>query len=326
MKMGEAQMTTRQQPDTLSHGPRRLRVGLVGLAALAALVVTGCGATTSTGPGGTGNSGATPTSTVTCPTNTSSFHLVASGKLSIASDTTYAPAEFKDASGNFVGYDMDLAREIARRLCLTPDLQTADFGAIIPNLTTPALGQGRYDMSISSFTINDDRQKKVDMVPYFTAGESLLVPKGNPKNFSKFEDMCGKIIAVQDNTVEQQELEDANGGHNNSGQAPVCASNQVKIVHNPDQSLVILDVVNGSADASYQDSPVTGYYVSQHKDKLQIGPITVAPSPEGIVMRKDNPALETAVKQALDNMRTDGTYLRILKQWGQDSSAYPPLP
>src|SRR5258708_31832497 len=162
MKMGEAQMTSRQQPDTLSHGPRRLRVGLVGLAALAALVVTGCGATTTTGPG-TGNSGATPTSTVTCPNNTSSFHLVAAGKLSIASDTTYAPAEFKDASGNFVGYDIDLAREIARRLCLTPDLQTADFGAIIPNLRTPALGQGRYDMSISSFTFTADRHKAVDM-------------------------------------------------------------------------------------------------------------------------------------------------------------------
>ena len=317
-------MTSRQQPDTLSHGPRRLRVGLVGLAALAALVVTGCGATTSTGPGGTGG-GATPTSTVTCPTNTSSFHLVAAGKLSIASDTTYAPAEFKDASGNFVGYDMDLAREIARRLCLTPDLQTADFNAIIPNLITPALGQGRYDMSISSFTINDDRQKKVDMVPYFTAGESLLVPKGNPKNFSKFADMCGKIIAVQDATVEQQELEDANGGNNKSGQAPVCTSNPIKIVHNADESLVILDVVNGSADASYQDSPVTGYYVSQHKDKLQIGATTVAPNPQGIVMRKDNTALETAVKQALDNMRTDGTYVRILKQWGQESGEFPPL-
>jgi polar amino acid transport system substrate-binding protein len=257
------------------------------------------------------------------------WHLVAAGKLSIASDTTYAPAEFLDANNKPIGYDMDLAREFARRLCLTADIQTLAFGSIIPNLITPALGQGRFDMSISSFTINSDRQQKVDMVPYFTAGESMLVPIGNPMHFSQFTDMCGHIISVQSNTVEEQEIDDANSvgkkPGNGSGRWGACGSNHIKKVPNADEAVVILDVVNGSADGSYQDSPVTGYYVSQHPDKLQIGPVTVSPAPQGIVMRKDNTGLEDAIKTALANMRSDGTYLRILTQWGQASGAYPPL-
>jgi len=308
-----------------SQGFRMLRSSVFGSVALLGLLLSACGASTG-GTGGTGSNptSAVPTSTVTCPTNSADFHLVANGKLTVASDTTYAPAEFKDASNKAAGYDVDLVTEIARRLCLTADVKTADFGSIIPNLITPKLGQGTYDMSISSFTITDARKQKVDMIPYFKAGESLLVPKGNPQHFSKFEDMCGKNIAVQDNTVEQMELEDANGtGDKSSGQAPVCKSNPVKISHNPDENLVILQVVNGAADASYQDSPVTSYYVSQHPEKLEIGPVTVSPSPEGIVMRKDNKALEDAVTAALAAMRTDGTYLRILKHWGEETGAYP---
>lgn len=302
-----------------------LRNSLFGSVALLGLLLSACGTTTGAGGAGGNPTSAVPTSTVTCPTNTADFHLVANGKLTVASDTTYPPAEFKDANNKAAGYDVDLVTEIARRLCLAVDVKTADFGSIIPNLITPALGQGTYDMSISSFTITDARKEKVDMLPYFQAGESMLVPAGNPMHFTKFEDMCGKNIAVQDNTVEQMELEDANGtGDKSSGQAPVCKSNPVKISHNPDQNLVILQVVNGTADASYQDSPVTSYFVSQHPGKLDIGPVTVAPSPQGMVMRKDNKPLEDAVKAALDAMRADGTYLRILKHWGEEGNAYPP--
>jgi len=139
--------------------------------------------------------------------------------------------------------------------------------------------------------------------------------------------MCGKTIAVQNGTVEQQELEDANGGNNGSGQAPICqqASKPITLVANDDQGFVVNQVLNGRADASYQDQPVTDYYVSLHKGQLVDSGITVAPSPEGIVVRKDNPALQAAITDALNNMRKDGTYLRILTAWGEQSLAYPPI-
>jgi polar amino acid transport system substrate-binding protein len=308
---------------------RKVVAGMVGIAAGLALLLSACGTTSTPGTGNT-SAGGTPTSTVTCPaaSTVSTWHLVTPGQLTIASDTTYAPAEFPDPNNpnHYIGYDMDIARELARRLCLQPNIVKATFDAIIPDLSGPPLGQQRYDMSISSFTINSARQQKVDMIPYFTAGESILTKVGNPAGIKSINDMCGKTIAVQNGTVEKDELDDANGnGPGTSGQAPVCKSNKITIVSNDDQTVVVQQVLNGRADASYQDQPVTDYYVSLHKGQLQDSGITVAPSPEGIVMRKDNPALEAAIQQALSSMRSDGTYLRILTQWGQQNLAYPPL-
>jgi polar amino acid transport system substrate-binding protein len=313
--------------------PRRARFvasGLTGFAMSLMLLLSACGGTSTVIPGS--QVSGTPTSTVTCPSSSAqaSWKLVKSGTLTIASDTTYAPAEFSDPNnpGSFIGYDMDLVREIARRMCLNPDIIKADFGAIINDISGPPLGQQRYDMSISSFTINDQRQQKVNMIPYFTAGESILVKSGNPANITSIQSMCGKIVAVQDNTVEFDELQDANGDGKGDSGAPVgvCKTNKIKIVHNADQNNVVLQVVNGSADASYQDQPVTGYFASKNAGKLQEGGVTVAPAPQGIVVRKDNAALEQAIKDSLDSMRKDGTYLRILKAWGVDKLAYPPLP
>jgi polar amino acid transport system substrate-binding protein len=306
---------------TLPKIRRVMTVGAVGAAMGLSLLLSACG-TSSTPTTGGNNANCPSSSTV------SSWKLVNPGKLTIASDTTYAPAEYSDPANpsNYVGYDMDLAREFAKRLCLEPNIIKADFGAIIPDLSGPTLGQQRYDMSISSFTINSDRQQKVDMIPYFTAGESILVQTGNPKNITSIDSMCGKIIAAQDNTVELAELQDANGtGDGSSGQAAVCKDNKIKIVHHPSQNDVVLEVVNGSSDASYQDQPVTDYYSKQNSGKLESGGITVSPSPQGIVMRKDNSALETAITNALAAMRTDGTYLKILTDWGVQKLAYPPL-
>lgn len=283
------------------RGSRRWYMGL-GAFALAATILTGCG-------GGGGAS------------STVDLHLVQSGSLTIASDTTYAPAESIDTtkSGNdsFVGYDMDLARELAKRLNLKFNPKTASFDSIIGDISTPKLGQQRYDMAISSFTINDDRKKKVDMIPYLRAGESILVATGNPSHITKIADMCGKTVSVQNGTVELAELKDANGvGDKSSGQDPVCASNKIQIVSFDSEDDVINQVLNGRAVAAYQDQPVTGYYVKLHPGKAETGGVTVAPSPEGIVVRNDNPALENAIKDALSKMMSDGTYKKILGNWG----------
>lgn len=308
------------------RAPRALLAG--GVATLA-LVVSACGVSSG---GGTaqGTIAPTATATVTCPSSTTvaSWHLVTSGSLTIASDTTYAPAEFADPANpsSFIGYDMDLAKEFARRLCLTPNIVKATFSAIIPDISGAPLGQQRYDMSISSFTINPTRLQSVDMVPYFTAGESILTTTANPANIKSINDMCGKNVAAQNGTVELDELQDANGtGDGQSGQAAVCKTNKITIITNDDQGVVVDQVLNGRADASYQDQPVTDYYVSKHTGQLVDSGITVQPSPEGIVMRKDNTALESAITAALTAMRADGTYLRILTAWGVQALAYPPL-
>jgi polar amino acid transport system substrate-binding protein len=319
-------MDSRQTPSAPTRSRRAIRTGFgaVMAASIALLTLAGCG-TTSTG--------GTSSAAANCPSSSTqtSWQLVTPGKLTIITNSPYAPAEFPDPNDptKITGYDMDIAAALAKQMCLTLVVNnTANFDSIIPDISGPALGQQRYDMSISSFTINDSRKQKVDMIPYFQAGESLIVPPGNPaKLTSDYASWCGKTIAAQDGTVELQQLQDLNGGSNGSGEPATCKSNQIKILHFADQSVVVQQIVSGSADASYQDSPVSGYYVTQNSGKVEQGPVPTdqQPSPQGIVVRKDNAPFENAVKAALDAIRTDGTYKSILTQWGQLDSAYPPL-
>lgn len=298
--------------------------------AAAALVLAGCGGgTSSTGASGTPNTQANATSTVTCDSNAkASWHLVSPNALTIASDTTYAPAEYRDPNTQaFVGYDMDLIREIARRMCLGPDIHQENFGNLLNLLAGPPLGQQKYDISISSFTITSSRLQQVDFIPYFIAGESTLVQKGNPSHISQVSDMCGKTVSAQTGTIELYELQALNGENvdpSNEGvaQQPLCKTNQIKILSFDSEEQVVQQVVNGRADASYQDQPVTDYYISLNTGKVDHGFITTnSQGTEGIAVRKDNAAFESAVKAALTSMVQDGTYKRIMAAWGQTALA-----
>ena len=302
----------------------RTGVGAFMAASLALLTLAGCGTTTG---GGSSTAGSN------CPSASTqtSWQLVTPGKLTIITNSPYAPAEFPDPNNptSIIGYDMDIANAIAKQMCLTLVINnTENFDSIIPDLSGPPLGQQRYDMSISSFTINSARQQKVDMIPYFQAGESLIVaPNSTAGLTSDYATWCGKTIAAQDGTVELQQLQDLNGGNNGSGEPATCKSNPIKILHFADQSIVVQQIISTSADASFQDSPVSGYYVAQNAGKVVLGPVPTdqQASPEGIVVRKDNAPFENAVKAALATIRANGSYKSILTKWGQLSSAYPPL-
>lgn len=316
----------------LSRPRRHLWAAGLSLASLCALLLAACGSGSTGGTPATGTqvAGANATAVVNCSNaDTTGLHLVTPNELTIGSDTTYAPAEYVDPNNPtvFDGYDMDLARELARRLCLGPHIVTASFSSIITDIAGPTLGQQPWDLSISSFTINSAREQKVDMIPYFIAGESTLVQKGNPKHVTDISSMCGLTVSAQNGTVELFELQDANGtgtGENDGGvtQPPVCKSNPIKILSYDSEEDVIAQVVSGRADAAYQDQPVTDYYISLHQGQLDPGYITSgSQGTEGIVVRKDNPALETAIKNALDAMVKDGTYQRIMAAWGQTKLA-----
>ncbi|HEV7128514.1 MAG TPA: ABC transporter substrate-binding protein [Ktedonobacterales bacterium] len=314
------------------HKPATGRFWAAGasLAALSALLLAGCGGGGAATATGTQVTGPKATSTVNCSSvNASGLHLVTSGTLTIASDTTYAPAEFVDPSNpnQYDGYDMDLVREMARRLCLTPKIVSASFGTIVSGISGPPLGQQPWDTSISSFTINSSRAQLVDFIPYFVAGESTLVAKGNPQHIASVADFCGKTVSAQNATIELQELKALNGQNidpNTEGiaQPATCKSNPMTILSYDSEEDVITQVINGRAVASYQDQPVTDYYISLNAGKLDPGFIVpTSQGTEGIVVRKDNAALETAMKTVLANMVADGSYQSIMAKWGQTKLA-----
>src|SRR5207249_2650 len=139
------------------------------------------------------------------------------GVLTVGSDTTYAPQEYIDTATNqATGFDIDLIKAIAQRMGLTARVQTAKFDSIIPSLDSK-----RFDVAISAMTITPDRQQKVDFVPYFNAGESLLVQKGNPKSIKSVTDLCGLNVGVQNSTVEQTDLQTASDNCKKAGKPTI---------------------------------------------------------------------------------------------------------
>ena len=137
----------------------------------------------------------------------------------------------------------------------------------------------KYDIGISSFTINDERKKQVTMVSYFSAGTQWATAAGNPKGVDP-ENACGKTIAVQTGTV--QDTDDLPGPaeevRRQQDQHPAATSGQ-------DQATSA--VVTGKADAMLADSPVVAYAVKQSGGKLEpLGDVYEA-APYGYVLPKD---------------------------------------
>ena len=118
--------------------------------------------------------------------------LKSTGKLTIGSDTSYAPAEFLGGSDGQtpMGYDVDFAKAIGAVLGLKVNYETAGFSSILPALGT------KYDLGISAFSINKTRLSAVNLVSYYKNGSIWAVQKGNPKAIS-LDGLCGKTVAAQ---------------------------------------------------------------------------------------------------------------------------------
>lgn len=270
-----------------------------------------------------GSSAPTTTSSTFDPTTVTKDDAIAAllpdkvktaGTLAVGSDTSYAPAEYLAEDGTTpVGYDVDLTKAIAAVLGLKANIQSADFTGIIP-----AIGS-KYDVGISSFTINADREKQVNMIEYFNAGEAFAVPKGNPGKIETTgapNNVCGKTVGVQTGTVEDDELTNA---------VTKACTDAGKPAPNPlryaAQSDVTTNLVGGKADVMFADSPIIAYAIAQTNGQLeQLGDVFES-APQGIVVAKDDQALTTAIQKAVQKLIDDGTYGKILAAWGNTAGA-----
>ena len=277
----------------------------LGLLILFAMLLSACGSTTTT----TGGSGSTPSpaaSTVAAPND-----LITPGTMTVGSDTTYPPQEYIDtATKQATGFDIDLITAIAKQMGLQTKVVTTSFDTIINSLVAK-----RFDVVISAVTINPDRQKNVDFVPYFNAGESLLVKAGNPLNIKSTADLCGQKVGVQNGTVEQTDLSTANDACKKAGKPAI------EITALTNQTDVIQLLATSRVVATYQDSPVTDYYNKLHPGQFSVGGSVVNAAPEGIVVRKGDPPMFNAVQTAFNQLKTNGTYTALIQKWGLTNEA-----
>ena len=232
------------------------------------------------------------------------------GKIVVGSDASYAPNEFLADDGKTVqGMDVDLFTAVAAKFGLKAEFQNAGFDTIILGVTS-----GKYDVGVSSFTINDERKKSVNMVSYFNAGTQWAVNSGNPKKVDP-ENACGLSIGVQKGTVQIDDLTARSKKCTDAGKQPI------KQIIDADQSKVTASVISGKSDAMLADSPVGLYAVKQTKGQLEaLGDIYDA-APYGFVVPKDEADFAQAIADALKAMSADGSYKAALDKWGNDTGS-----
>jgi polar amino acid transport system substrate-binding protein len=285
----------------------RIKLG-VAAASVAALALSACGSSSLSGePGGE----SAPSVSVSQNVDLSSKlpeSIKSAGVIKIGTDPTYAPSEFLAADGKTVeGFDVDLFNQVAAKFGVKTQWEPSKFGSIITGVTGK-----KYDMGISSFTINPDRLKQVDMVKYFNAGTQWATQKGNPKGVDP-DNACGKNIAVQTGTV--QENPDL------STRQKKCGSNKINVLSYDSQAQATSAVVTGKADAMLADSPVVAYAVLQTGGKLEaLGDIYDA-APYGYVLPKGETEFGQAIVEALKQLEKEGAYKAALEKWGVQQGA-----
>lgn len=274
-------------------------------AVAAALLLTGCvdnSSETPTTGTDTSNVGVDEAAVALLPDD-----IKESGKLVIGIDPTYAPNEYKDDAGNPIGWEVDLGDAIAAKLGLTPEYQISSFDKIIPSITG-----GTYDIGLSSFTDNEEREKAVDFVNYYDAGVQWAQPIGvsvDPAN------ACGLTVAVQATTYQETDELPAK-----SEECVAAGNDPIEILKFDSQDEASNALALGRADAMTADSPITLYAVDQLSDKIEIAGPAFEVAPYGIAVDKGSPMAQ-AVQAALQSLLDDGDYLEILTAWGVQDGA-----
>jgi polar amino acid transport system substrate-binding protein len=288
---------------------------LAVVAGVAAGVVTlaGCASSGGGAPAGGNSKSSTPMTSSSATAKSKAAKLVpasiaSKGVLTIAMDATYPPDESIAADGHtIVGFDADLGNALAAALGLKAKLENVTFDNIIPGLQS-----GKYDVGLSSFTDTKARQKQVDFVTYFKAGEAFYVKAGSGKKFNGLSSLCGAKVAVENGTTEQTDAQT---------QSKKCpAGKKLTVLSFSDQSQTNLAVSSGRADVGFADSQVVGYIVKQSNGQFQVTGQAFAVAPYGIALPKGN-GMAKAVLAALKELMKNGTYKKLIDKWGVQNGA-----
>lgn len=285
---------------------RRAHVALFASLALGAGALSACGSDSldGTDAGGGGESAAKEVKVDDAVAKLVPEDIKSKGTLNIGSDASYAPNEFLGDDGKTVeGMDVDLFNAAAAKMGLKTTWKNAPFDGLILGVSS-----GKYDVGVSSFTINPERKKSVNMISYFDAGTQWVATKGNPGKVDP-KNPCGATVGVQKGTVQLDELNALN---------KKC-DQKIKIVVEGEQAKVTASLVSGKTEAMAADSPISFYAVKQQGDELELLGDTYDSAPYGVVVPKDQKEFGEAIAAAFESMKKDGTYEQILKDWGNES-------
>lgn len=222
------------------------------------------------------------------------------GELWVGFDSGYMPFEMTDQKGNYVGFDMDIAKEMAKAMGVKFVPVNTAWDDIIPSLTT-----GKFDIIISGMTITQERNLKISFAtPYLIVGQTILIHKKLESVIKSYRDLNHPkyIVTSQSGTTGEQAAKNL---------IPKCTYKSFKT-----ENEAVLEVINGKADAFVYDLPFcVVVMVMQGKGKLTFLDKPFTYEPLAWAIRKGDPDFLNWLNNFLRQIKNDGRYERFYNKW-----------
>jgi polar amino acid transport system substrate-binding protein len=217
-------------------------------------------------------------------------------------DDTFVPMGFKDNKGEIVGFDVDLAKELGKRLDKEIKFQSIDW-----SMKETELNSGNIDLIWNGYTITDERKEKVGFTNPYLANRQVIITLSNSDINTK-NNLKGKKIAAQNGSSsldainkESDLLKKFDGG---------------KVILFETNNEALMDLEAGRVDAVVADEILARYYINQRgTDKYKVLEDDFGKEEYGIGARKEDKEFIKNINKALDDMKKDGSSAKISEKW-----------
>lgn len=216
------------------------------------------------------------------------------------------PNVYHDETGDLVGAEVDLGKALASEMGLKPDFVQSAFAAVIPTLQAK-----QCDVIMAQLYIKPEREKVVDFVPYVFSGTGIAVSKDKPAAITGMDDsLCGKKVMVAVGTTAESLSQEQ------SDKCTAAGKPGVDINRNNHADVSLQQVQNGQVDAYLDTAETLGYYETKTGAKIQMAGAPFGTIQIGAATLKGNKELHDAIAAALATLESNGTYGKILNEWG----------
>jgi polar amino acid transport system substrate-binding protein len=245
--------------------------------------------------------GAWPAAAQTCKPAIADADLVAPPKLQMSINPTLPPQQFVDEKGELQGLNVELMREVAKRLCVPLELLRMDFPPMIP-----ALQAGRFDGINTGMFWTEERSKIAYTVPYAQQTISLTVAKGSPLKLTSVDSLAGHKAGVEVNSYQERWLRGVDKEATAKGAKPV--------------EILTFKTATDVLAALRADQIETAILIDQTANEIarrgliEITTTGLGGAPTTMMFR--NRAVAEKVAATLTAMKADGSYDKLFEKFG----------
>ncbi len=220
------------------------------------------------------------------------------GTLIVGFDQDFPPMGFVGDDGEYTGFDLELAQEVAKRLGLEYKAQPIAWDS-----KDMELESGNIDCIWNGFTMTGREDDYTWTEPYMANQQVFVV--ANDSHINSQADLAGKIVEVQADSSAEAALKEA----------PELTATFKELLTTADYNTAFMDLEQGAVDAIAMDVIVAGYQIQQRNADFKILDDSLSEEEYGVGFKKGNTELRDKVQSTLEEMAEDGTLQEVSEKW-----------